>query len=187
MGALVEDIFCDKDYSPVEVPLAGPGTRERGGASMSGAENEAVVRRLLEVAWNENRPEVADECLAADAVAHSMGDTGSTADAVPYDPAVQRRVIADWRTGFPDYRWVIHELFAAGDRIVVNMSFTGTHTGVFRLGPWTIPPTGRRLDAREVCIFRVEAGKIAEQWFAWDRLSVLEQLGVVPPWARADA
>jgi predicted ester cyclase len=44
-----------------------------------------------------------------------------------------------------------------------------------------IPPTGNRIDIRGISFFRFADGKIAEDWVEENTLSVLQQLGVVPP------
>src|SRR5262245_65411203 len=49
---------------------------------MPAGENEHALRRLFDVVWNQNRPEVAAECLAPDAVVHpasAAGDASGTA------------------------------------------------------------------------------------------------------------
>jgi hypothetical protein len=33
----------------------------------------------------------------------------------------------------------------------------------------------------EICIDRLACGKIAETWINYDQMSLLEQLGVIPP------
>ena len=60
----------------------------------------------------------------------------------------------------------------------IYFTFTGTHTGVFQLGDMTIQPTGRRVRQSEVYFFRYKAGQVVEYWSRWDRLGLLEDLGV---------
>ena len=52
-----------------------------------------------------------------------------------------RHTVAFLRGGFPDLRFVIEDMVAEHDRVVVRCRFEGTHAGAF-LG---IPPTGRRV------------------------------------------
>jgi predicted ester cyclase len=40
--------------------------------------------------------------------------------------------------------------------------------------------TGRRMETKGFTIHRIEDGKIVEEWEAYDNLSVLQQLGLVP-------
>ena len=51
-----------------------------------------------------------------------------------------------------------------------------THTGEFN----GIPPTGKQVTWTEIHIYRLENGKIAEQWSEIDLLGLLVQLGAFP-------
>jgi len=144
---------------------------------MSAAENKAVVRRLLEEAWNRGRLGAVAECLAEDAVLHLPAGPGS----VPFGPAVQADVIAAWRTAFPDLRRAVADLLVDGDKVIANVPLTGPHAGVLALGGRTIEPTGKSIHVRELLICQVADGKIVELWATFDRLAVLEQLDRLPP------
>ena len=72
---------------------------------------------------------------------------------------------AGWiRAGVPDFKVRIEDQFAAGDRIAVRFTGSGTHTGSFDREA----PTGRTVTVYGTTIFRVEAGRIAEDWEALD-------------------
>jgi SnoaL-like polyketide cyclase len=43
-----------------------------------------------------------------------------------------------------------------------------------------IPATGKHVRVGSISIFRVAGGKITENWEQWDRLALLQQLGVLP-------
>ncbi len=100
-------------------------------------------------------------------------------DAMPGTPAGRdgyRAVAAVLRAGFPDLRFEVEDVIAAGDRVAVRTWFTGTHHGPF-MG---MPPTGRRVRMQQVHVFRVEGGRIAELWAVHDQLGALRQLGALP-------
>jgi predicted ester cyclase len=44
-----------------------------------------------------------------------------------------------------------------------------------------IPPTGNRIEIHGISFFRFADGKIVEDWVEENTLSVLQQLGVIPP------
>jgi predicted ester cyclase len=79
--------------------------------------------------------------------------------------------------GFPDVQTTILDMLAEGDKVVVRASTEGTHTGPF-LG---IPPTGRHAKWSFIDIHRIENGKIIEHWVETDQMSLMQQLGLVPP------
>jgi predicted ester cyclase len=62
---------------------------------------------------------------------------------------------------------------------VVRWHFRGTHLGDFWTPIGTVPPTGRPLELRATLIYRVEHGKIADEFAAIDWLDVVRQLGVM--------
>ena len=79
--------------------------------------------------------------------------------------------------GFPDAQTTILDIIAERDKVVVRASTVGTHTGPF-MG---IPPTGRSVTWSFVDIYRIGDGKIVEHWIETDRMSLMQQLGLVPP------
>jgi predicted ester cyclase len=79
--------------------------------------------------------------------------------------------------GFPDARTTIMDMIAEGDKVIVRASTVGTHTGPF-LG---IPPTGKRAKWSFIDIHRIADGKIVEHWVETDQMSLMQQLGLVPP------
>ena len=67
----------------------------------------------------------------------------------------------------------MEDLIAEGDKVVARNTVTGTHQGEY-MG---LPPTGKSITYREIFIFRVVDGRIAETWGVVDVLSQLKQLG----------
>ena len=78
---------------------------------------------------------------------------------------------------FPDQRWVTEEQIADGDKVVSRFTWYGTHQGTF-MG---IPATGRHVAVKGVVIDRVVDGKWRDSRILMDNLSLLQQLGAVPP------
>ena len=82
-----------------------------------------------------------------------------------------------FRSGMPDLTLTVQDVTPDGDRVAARWAAHGTHTGEM----FGIPPTGNRIDIRGISFFRFADGKIAEDWVEENTLSVLQQLGVVPP------
>jgi steroid delta-isomerase-like uncharacterized protein len=78
------------------------------------------------------------------------------------------------RAGFPDFGFMIEDLFGVDDRVAVRVTVRGTHEGEF-MGQ---PATGRRFAVPSVGIFRIADGRIVEHWGIFDQLAMLAQLGV---------
>jgi steroid delta-isomerase-like uncharacterized protein len=78
---------------------------------------------------------------------------------------------------FPDLYLEVRDLFSTDDRMCVQGTATGTHTGAF-LG---LPPTGRRVEWDGCLVFRFASdGRVSEEIIYYDAATVLRQLGVLP-------
>ena len=85
-----------------------------------------------------------------------------------------------WFGAFPDAHVEVGGLHIAGDVAVEEGTFTGTHDGVLHTPQGDVAPTGRavRLDYLQVLRFR--DGRHVSFNLMFDRLLMLEQLGLVP-------
>ena len=79
------------------------------------------------------------------------------------------------RAGFPDVRHTIEDVVASGDFVVIRFQAEGTHDGEFQ----GLAPTGRHARWSGINMFRIECGRIAEEWSEVDGLGRLRQLGAV--------
>ena len=96
------------------------------------------------------------------------------------------RFFAGWFEAFPDAHAVVHALHISGDVAVEEGTFTGTHQGALHTPAGDIPPTGRRVIADYVQVHHFRDGLIASVNLMYDRLELLEQLGLVPDPAQAN-
>jgi ketosteroid isomerase-like protein len=87
---------------------------------------------------------------------------------------------AGWFTAFPDARVQVHALHITGDVAVEEGTFTGTHHGVLHTPAGDIPPTGRPVTVGYVQVLRFRDGQHVSFDLLFDRLLMLEQLGLVP-------
>jgi ketosteroid isomerase-like protein len=67
-----------------------------------------------------------------------------------------------------------------GDVAVEEGVFTGTHDGVLRTPAGDVAPTGRRVAVAYLQVLRFRDGKHVSFNLMFDRLLMLEQLGLVP-------
>ncbi|MEW9533561.1 ester cyclase [Microbispora sp. NPDC049125] len=109
-----------------------------------------------------------DELVEPDLLFHAPVPTGATAvQALKYVWEVLVRA-------FPDIHVAVEDVIAEGDKVVCSNTVTGTHQGEY-LG---LPPTGRSVTYREIFIFRLAGGRIAEIWGVVDLASLMRQLGI---------
>lgn len=80
---------------------------------------------------------------------------------------------------FPDIRYSVDDMIAEGDRVATRYTMTATHTGAYA----GIQATGKPIKVNGVEVVRIADGKIAESWDLLDSISMLRQLGALPPTA----
>ena len=87
---------------------------------------------------------------------------------------------AGWIDAFPDAHVEVHEVHIDGDFAVEQGTFSGTHRGVLRSPAGAIPPTGRPVAVDYIHWLRYRDGEHISFTLMFDRLLMLEQLGVIP-------
>jgi steroid delta-isomerase-like uncharacterized protein len=85
-----------------------------------------------------------------------------------------------WKQAMPDVKGTIGNAIASGNRVVLEVTWAGTHTGPLQGPAGTIPATGKHQTTRAAFVFDFDAGKIRESRHYFDMLSLLQQLGVLP-------
>ena len=109
----------------------------------------------------------------------NTGDEDVAVDEL-FTPRAARRVkrlFAEFRSAFPDWREEIVELVAEGNTVAGRFRCSVTHRGEF-LGE---APTGRHMDVEEVFFLRAEDGRFVDFWALKDSQSRMRQLRLIPP------
>lgn len=79
------------------------------------------------------------------------------------------------RGAMPDVRWIVEEMIAEGDKIMVRFTMSGTQTCPF-LG---VPATGKSVKVTAMNIYELKDGKIIREHGLPDLFSMLMQLGIL--------
>jgi len=137
---------------------------------MSPETNIATVRRMIEQVYNKRRLDLIEEFFTVDIVQHIVGYPSSTG------LEELRKNIAMGLNGFPDFRLIVEDEIAAGDKVAARWTMTGTQKGE----AFGIPATGRQVRHSGMTFYRLSNAKIAELWFLADTLGMMQQLGVIP-------
>jgi C-1 hydroxylase len=127
---------------------------------MSTEVNKAVVRRYLEEFVSAGDTSIADELFAPDYINHTAGS------GINSGREGMARSIAALKTAFPDWQVAIESMVAEGDQVVDRFRISATHTGSVN----GIPPSGDRIDALGIHMWRLADGKLAEGWYLTDDL-----------------
>jgi predicted ester cyclase len=79
----------------------------------------------------------------------------------------------------PDTRHPVSNVIEAGDQLVVEFRWQGTHTRPLFSPQGEIPATGKQLDVRISAVFEIEAGRITAERGYFDQVEFLTQLGLI--------
>jgi predicted ester cyclase len=86
---------------------------------------------------------------------------------------------SSWFGAFPDARVDVRCLHIVDDVAIEEGTFTGTHSGVLKGPMGDVPPTGRPVRIAYIQVLRFRDGKHVSFNLKFDRLSMLEQLGLI--------
>ncbi len=140
---------------------------------MSSQDNEALVRRIFASMDKSKNMNVLDDVAAVSYVVHLPGSP-------PLDREGMKAFAGSFYVAIPDLKHDVQDAFAAGNRVAVRLRLHGRHTGSL-VGPaGAIPASGREVDFEALNIWRIENGKAAEHWVAFDQLGFLQQVGAMP-------
>jgi len=113
------------------------------------------------------------DVLADNVVFHAPG--GMDGDG----KAACAQFFGDWFGAFPDAHVEIHGMHITGDVAVEEGTFTGTHNGILHSPAGDVPPTGRPVTVDYIQVLRFRDGKYVSFNLMYDRLLLLEQLGLI--------
>jgi steroid delta-isomerase-like uncharacterized protein len=90
--------------------------------------------------------------------------------------------IQGYMDAFPDLKFEVLRRIAQDQYVVLDWVATGTHNGPMSTPSGnTIPPTGKFGKIYGSTTYEFRDGKIAHSWTYWDRVAMLDQLGLLPP------
>jgi steroid delta-isomerase-like uncharacterized protein len=92
-----------------------------------------------------------------------------------------------WINAFDDAKLELHNELVAGDWVVQEFTFVGTHTGTLHSPAGDIPATNRELRGRGTQIIHIEDGLVTDTRLYFDQVDVMTQLGLMPETASATA
>ncbi|HMJ26345.1 MAG TPA: ester cyclase [Pyrinomonadaceae bacterium] len=137
-------------------------------ASSLQEQNKAIAKRAFEEILSQGRFELATELYAKDFINHGLHSNASLEE----DQAALR----GWHAAFPDVVVVPEKLIAENDLVTIYWIARGTNTGTGN----GLPATGKKAELAGITIWRIADGKIKEEWSAFDQLSMMKQLGLLP-------
>jgi steroid delta-isomerase-like uncharacterized protein len=137
-------------------------------ASSLQEQNKALAQRAFEELLSQGRFELAEQLYAKDFVNHGIHRNISLEE--------DQAALKGWHQAFPDLSIAPQKLMADGDLVAVYWIALGTNTAAGN----GLPATGKKVEQSGITIWRIVEGKIQEEWSAFDQLSMMEQLGLLP-------
>lgn len=130
---------------------------------------KALIATYVEEVWNRGNLGILADLTTEDFTYQLGGQP-------PRDLEGMKEFLTAMRAAFPDWRVEIVDSVGDGATVAVRWRGEVTHGGPFR----GIPPTGRKISVTGINFYRLENGKVAQEWEETDSLGMLRQLGALP-------
>ena len=155
---------------PVWVATA-PARASSSSAQISEQEqNKAIARRVFDEIFNQGKFEVADQIYAPDFVNHGLHSSA--------DLQVDQAAVHFEKQACPDLKITYGPMVAEGDLVSVLWVFRGTNTA--RSG-WA-PATGAKIEVKGITIWRIDNGRIRDEWTSMDELTIIREVAYQLRW-----
>lgn len=125
--------------------------------------NRETARRYVEEAFMQNRD--FEKYIAKEYIRHNHGKT---------EPGIQnlKDICTRYHESFTDWKLTIHDIICEQNKAVVHFTIMLTHSQPYR----GFEPSGARIEAHGIDIFRIADGKIVEQWAEVDLYHLINQV-----------
>jgi predicted ester cyclase len=157
--------------------LTTPAIAGAPGQALSKAElsqtNKAIALRYAKEGWG-TQPDwekVWDEVVAPNTVLH-FNSFPEPIVGLEANKAFSQELFE----GFPTIKNTVEDVVAEGDTVIYRSTLEGKQTGTF-LG---MPATGKSAKMNDFTMVKIKNGKIVEQWYETNLMSLMQQLGLVP-------
>jgi len=137
-------------------------------ASSLQEQNKAIARRAFEEILSRGNFELAEQLYARDFINHGIHRNVSLEE--------DQAALKGWHEAFPDVSIMPEKLIAEDDLVTIYWIARGTNTGTGN----GLPATGKKAELAGITIWRIVDGRIKEEWSAFDQLSMMQQLGLLP-------
>ena len=133
--------------------------------------NEKLTKQLFSEVFSNGNLDALDTLMSESVVLHD--DSIQTTKGLQHFKEFEKI----YSTAFPDKKVTIDEIFCSGDNVIVRWTCKGTHKGQI----FNQPPTNKPISVTGISIYTFKNGKIVEIHQHWNRLGLMEQVGIVQP------
>jgi predicted ester cyclase len=182
--ALYDDEAAAKSFGPkaekvaeqLKKYMSDTGTPKRElyeVAASTQVEARQVVERGIK-SFNAHDMEALARDSAPDIEATSPGDVRLKG------PQAVKEYNNNWIKAFPDARVEASKIHTAGNTVIVEGIFTGTHDGTLQTPNGNVPATGRKVRGEFIQVFEVDRGLVRRDTLIFDQVQLMTQLGMAP-------
>ena len=133
-------------------------------------ENKDTVVRFWEEVFNWRNFKIIDQIFTEDYVYHGAGGQDVRGG------EGMKQFLGMYFNAFPDLHAEVEEVFGEDNKLASRAMCRGTHKGEL-MG---MPPTGKQIAIRVICINHFVGQKISEDWELPDLFGMMQQLGAIP-------
>lgn len=135
--------------------------------------NEILVREFMQRIWNEKNLKDIPKYLASEYTIYLDNADPWEGKTLQHDEFATR--LQHTFGPFPDVHFDIRTAVSDGNIVAITWIMTGTNTG--KIGEW--PATNKKIEAEGMTFYHIKDGKIAGHTQAYDRTSIMKQLGFI--------
>ncbi len=141
---------------------------------MAAVENKAVVRRYFEQVIDGGKLDLLDEIASSDCIIHRPEAAAPITGLAAFKEAVGKILAV-----YSEFRTTLHDMIAEDDKVVCRLTHKAVHATDWtsRIGRHAV--AGKPVSWDAIAIFRLEHGKLAEEWVSRDELGMLIELGAL--------
>jgi steroid delta-isomerase-like uncharacterized protein len=130
---------------------------------------KSLVQAFNDADWDRTRE------LFDDSTYNELGTQRSLMGADAILEALQA-----WKAAMPDVRGTVTASVEAGQQVVLEVVWQGTHSGELITEQGTIPPSGKTQRTPAAFVFDFHEGKLIESRHYFDMMTFLRQIGALP-------
>jgi len=136
------------------------------------AKNAAVMKGFYDEVVNKGKMDMFDSFFADNFAEHEMLPPD-----LPRNKEGVKQLFTMLRQAFPDLKFTVNDMVSSGDKVWTYITISGTQNGPFM----DMPASGKKISIQGFDIVRFANGKAVEHWGLTDDMTMMTQLGAIPP------
>ncbi len=131
-----------------------------------------MVRGFIEEVLNKAQFDALDQYVSPRFETHSLHHNPTPLGNLGTQPPSFKEALIHSQKILANFHRRLDDLIVQGDKVVIRHTTTAIHVGEF-MG---FAATNKEISFTGISIYRVEQGKILEEWYVWDRMGLYDYL-----------